>query len=557
MSDTEVPQAPVSAKRSHRPSAVWIVPIVALVLGLYLVYTHYQSLGPETFVTFETAEGIVAGKTKVQARSVEVGEVESVRLSKDLKSVHVGIRLAASASELLHSGTQFWVVRARVGGSGISGLGTLLSGAYIELDPGAGPVEGRLPDQFVGLEQPPVTPQGVPGLRITLVAEEAGSLGPGSPITFRGINAGRIETRHIDPLEGIVTFDAFINDEFHKLVTSNTRFWNASGIDVTLDANGIAVRTGGLQSIISGGVAFGISEGEQRGIPVGDGTIFGIRDSEDAATSRTLIPRLSYLLLFESSVRGLSVGAPVEFRGIKVGSVSGISIDYAPDDPMRRIPVLIEIDPGLIGQLPQDASDEAAAALVSQAVKDGLRARLKTGSLVTGQLFVDLDFDPDADATPGTIAQVGNYETLPTASAGLARIEDKVVKLLEKINALDLDSTVTAATDSLNEVKETAAAAEGTVRRLESATESLDKLLSSEDTTALPGDLRATLTNLQKTLEGFDGNSALQRDLALTMAELRDTLESVKILSDSVERKPNSLIFGRGNKKVTPPRGTN
>ena len=498
MSDTEVPHAPVSAKRRHRPSAVWIVPIVALVLGLYLVFTHYQSLGPKTFVSFDTAEGIVAGKTKVQARSVEVGEVESVRLARDLKSVNVGIRLSASASDLLHSGTQFWVVRARVGGGGISGLGTLLSGAYIELDPGAGSTEDEVPDQFIGLEQPPVTPQGVPGLRITLVAEEAGSLVPGSPITFRGIDAGRIETRKIDPYEGIVTFDAFINDDFQNLVTSNTRFWNASGIDVTLDANGIAVRTGGLQSIISGGVAFGVTEGEQRGVPVADGTIFGIRHSEEAATSSTLIPRLSYLLLFESSVRGLTVGAPVEFRGIEVGSVAGISIDYAPEDPMRRIPVLIEIDPGLIGKLPKDSTDEAAAELVTQAVKDGLRARLKTGSLVTGQLFVDLDFDPDAEVA--TIAQVGNYEALPTASAGLARIEDKVVKLLEKINALDLDGTVTAATDSLNEVKETAAAAEGTVRRLESATESLDKLLSSEDTTALPGDLRATLTNLQKTL---------------------------------------------------------
>jgi len=176
---------------------------------------------------------------------------------------------------------------------------------------------------------------------------------------------------------------------------------------------------------------------------------------------------------------------------------------------------------------------------------------------------VDLDFDqdfvPDFDGgmPPQKLAQANGFKILPTASAGLARIEDKVVKLLEKLNSLDLDATVTAATNSLNEVKETAAAAEGTARRLESATESLDKLLSSKDTTALPGELRATLTNIQKTLDGFDSDSALQRDLALTMAELRDTLESVKILSDSVERRPNSLIFGRGNKKVPPPRGTN
>ncbi len=550
----EIPQAPVSAKRSHRPSAVWIVPIVALILGLYLVYTHYQSLGPKTFVRFDTAESIIAGKTKIQARSVEIGEVESVRLGKDLKSVVVGIRLAASASELLHKDTQFWVVRARVGGSGVSGLSTLLSGAYIELDPGLAPTQGKLPNQFIGLEQPPVTPQGVPGLHVTLVAEEAGSLGPGSPVTFRGINAGRIETRHIDPIEGIVTFDAFIRDEFQNLVTSNTRFWNASGIDLSLGANGVALRTASLQTIIAGGVAFGIPDGEERGIPVADGTIFGIRENEDAATTHSLVPRLNYLLLFQSSIRGLSTGAPVEFRGIQVGTVAGISIDYAPHDPMRRIPVLIQIDPSLIAQLPQDATDEDAAALIAKAVEKGLRARLKTGSLVTGQLFVDLDFDPDA--TPATIAQIGHYQTLPTTSAGLARIEDKIVKLLEKLNALDLHTTLTAATESLNEVKATAAAAEGTVRRLESATESLDTLLSSEDTTALPRDLRNTLTDLQKTLQSVNANSALQRDLTLTMAELRTTLESIKTLSNTIERKPNSLIFGRGNQKIAPPRRT-
>jgi len=555
MPDTEVPQAPVSGKRKQRPSAVWIVPIVALVLGMYLVLTHYQSLGPETTVSFKTAEGIVAGETKVLARSVEVGEVESVRLAKDLQSVVVGIRLASSASELLHSGTQFWVVRARVGGSGISGLGTLISGAYIELDPGAAPVSGKLPHQFVGLEQPPVTPQGVPGLHITLVAEEAGSLGPGSPITYQGIDAGRIETRHIDPVRGIVSFDAFIRDEFQKLVTSNTNFWHASGIDVTLDANGVELRTAGLQSIISGGVSFGVTDGEERGSAVANGTTFGIRESEDAATKRAPIPRLNYLLLFESSVRGLTIGAPVEFRGIQVGTVAGISIDYAPDDPIHRIPVLIQIDPGLfIGPLSQNDSDDAAALLGSQAIKDGLFASLKIGSIITGQLFVDLDFNPDT--APTSITQVGNYDTLPTASAGLARIEDRIIKLLERLNSLDLNATITAATDSLTAIQKTASGAEATMERLESATGALDNLLSSEDTTALPGDLRTTLSNLQQTLEGFDSNSALHRDLALTMAELRDTLESVKTLSDSVERKPNSLIFGRENKKIAPPKGT-
>ena len=224
-----------------------------MLLGVWLVYHHYSSLGPVATVQFETAEGVVAGKTKVQRRNVEVGMVESVRLNDDLDTVVMGLRINAEASQLLREDTRFWVVRPRVGGAGISGLGTIVSGAYIEIDPGFSNVPQR---KFIGLEQPPVTPQGVPGLRLKLVADEAGSLGPGVPVVYKGIKVGRVESRTFDQEDDQVTFEIFIEKPYQKLVARNTRFWNTTGIDLEMNSGGFRVRTGSVETMVAGGVEF-------------------------------------------------------------------------------------------------------------------------------------------------------------------------------------------------------------------------------------------------------------------------------------------------------------
>ncbi len=547
-SPAPVPKAPVVRKKAARVSPVWIIPILAAALGLWLVWQHYSSLGPLIEVRFETAEGVVAGKTSVLCRSVGVGMVESVRLSDDMKGVITKVRIDHEASELLKKDTRFWVVRPRFGGSGISGLGTLVSGSYIELDPGTSEIMGR---QFVGLENPPVTPQGVPGLHVTLVADTAGSLGPGSAVSYKGIKVGRIESRTFSSAHQRVEFGAFIQGSFGELVTDRSRFWNVSGIDLDVSSAGVRLRTGTLESLVAGGVAFDSDDTGVPAHPADDGAIFPLYENKDSTEEVTLNPRLTYLLLFKDSVRGLAKDAPVEFRGIRVGTVADISFDYLPDDPERRVPVLIKLDPTLITDLPKgDLS--AGPELIAKRVRDGLRATLRTGSLITGQLFVDLDIAQDAP--PGEVTMIGDYRIIPTFSSGLGQLQDKLTALLDKLQALPLDETVKTANGALAEIRGTAEEAKAAVAGLKSSSENLDKLLASKDTQNLPNDLKTSLASLRKTLDGFNQNSAVYRDLAITIQDLSSALRSIDSLASTIERKPSSLLWGNPKGTVSPPK---
>ena len=538
-----VPVAPVTHARQDRRgiSPVWIIPIVAALLGLWLVWQNYRNKGPVVEIRFETAEGIEAGKTGVQARSVRIGFVEAVRLSEDLKGVVTRVRIDRTAAKLLRSNTRFWVVKPRFGGAGISGLGTLVSGTYIELDPGTADDEETR--YYVGLENPPVTPQGVPGLHVKLVSDRAGSVGPGSPVIYRGIRVGRVETQNFDRTRGRVEYAAFIEGDYGKLINNRTRFWNASGIDVELGANGMRVRTGTLETILSGGVAFELTHGGGRADPAVDGATFQLLDSEDQFQIPPFESRLNYLLLFKDSVRGLSIGAPVELRGIRVGTVVGIAFEYVPSNPERRVPVLIAIDPGLFPDAPR-GDLTAAEKMIKQDVREGMRATLRTGSLLTGQLFVDLDV-PTTPAPTGTpIEEVGfvfGYSTIPTFSSGLGQLQDKLTAILDKVQALKIEDTVAGANATLAEFKETAAG--------------LRKVVESRETQALPADLRKTLASLDKTLRGFNENSDIYRDLIVTLNDLRGALRSFDSLSQTLDRQPNSVIFGNPKGKVKPPVG--
>ena len=496
-------------KPTRRLSPIWIIPIVAAVLGAWLAWQYYASRGPAITVRFETADGIAAGKTPIMCRSVNVGTVENVSLTNDLKGVIVTMQMTAEATRLLTEDTQIWVVRPRYGAGGISGLSTLVSGSYIELAPGVSQTARR---EFVGLEQPPVTPQGVPGVHVTLITDVAGGIAPGTAITYKGLAAGRIETRIFHPENGKVEFRAFISAEFAPLVRTNTKFWNASGIDVQVGANGLQLRTGTLESLLMGGVTFGQGDGAPSGPPAPDGATFALYGSFEDTKKFSMRSSVPYLLLFTGSARGLSEGAPVEFRGIRIGTVNGVSFRYLPNDPERRVPVLIQLDPSFITDLPSETT-EAAENFIADAVSNGMRASLKTGNLLTGQMYVDLDFQKDAPAA--TVAEVDGYRLIPTTSGGLGALQDKATALLDKLAALPLDDTVRNATAALDAVK-----------------------TMSE--------------TLSKTAGGFNADSPVYRQLTATLRELDETLRSVKTLADTLEQKPNSLIFGKGKATPTP-----
>ncbi|MEO8438590.1 MAG: MlaD family protein, partial [Spartobacteria bacterium] len=486
------PEEPI-VKRNRSFSPIWIIPIIAALLGLWLAYKYYSTQGPEITVRFETAEGIVEGKTPVLCRNVNIGTVNKVRLTKDLKGVLVVMQMTSEATDLLTKDSQIWVVRPRYGGaSGISGLSTIFSGSYIELEPGISDEPRR---EFVGLENPPVTPKGVPGLHITLFTDEAGSIGPGAPILYKGLNAGKIETRVFHPESGKVEFGAFISKEFTGLVRKNTKFWDASGVDVSLGADGLRLHTGSVETVLLGGITFDqpVDSDVKDAPAVADGATFVLYDSVADTKKFEMQNSLPYLLLFSESVRGLSSDAPVDFRGVRIGTVIGVTFKYLPNDPERRVPVLIQIDPGLITNLPAE-STEPAEKFVAQAVENGLRASLKTGNYLTGQMYVDLDFDKSASSA--SVTEVASYRVLPTGGSSLSGMLDKASALLDKLQALPLESTINEATEALATIK-------------------------------------TTVAGLDKTVSGYGENGPLYQKLNQTLQQLDETLRSIRELSNT------------------------
>jgi paraquat-inducible protein B len=530
------PEAPVRRPRRHGTfSPIWIIPLASAVFGLWLVWRYYSAKGPEIIVRFENAEGIIAGKTPVLCRSVPVGLVTQIELAHDLKGVIITVDMNRDAAQLLAEDSQIWVVRARYSDAGISGLNTLVSGNYLGLQPGVSKTQRR---DFIGLENPPPTPPGVPGLRFKLIAAQASGLGPGASIIYKGITVGLLETRVFHPESGEVEFNAFINENYARLVDERTLFYNTGGLDLKVGAEGVQLGGGTLASILSASVTFTEPpENRLRPQALQDGQAFILYSSLDDARKPKLNPTLPYLLLFAGSVRGLSSEAPVEFRGIRVGTVVGASFKYYPGDSEHRVPVLIKIDPNLLlDQTDNNTNTAHAQALIAQSVEKGLRANLKSGSLLTGQLFVDLDFQKDA--APATVANVGSYQLLPTVpAAGLDELQEKIAVLLDKFKALPVEKTVTNATEALAAVKDAVA--------------NLDKLMGPD------GPLNKTLKNAEKITAELSGNKDIGgtlHNLKETSAQLNTTVAALSVqfkqvgqnlteASDTVKRQPWRLIW--------------
>jgi len=540
-------------RAAQRWNIVWVVPILAVLIGGWLIWQNVSSSGPVARVRFETADGISAGKTEVRCRSVRVGYVKDVELAPDLKSVLVYLQMDPEARQLLRKGTRFWVVRPRVSTTDISGLGTLITGAYIELDPGSGP-EG--PTKYKGRETPPATSRSIPGLRLVLYADEAGSLTAGSPIYFRGYEVGRIESRRLDIEGRRVRYDAFIREDYAGLVKENARFWNTSGVDVTAGVDGFKVRTPSFQAMVSGGAAFAVPPDMEAGQNVADGTEFILFPDENEAQRSTFTPTLRFLLLFDQSVRGLSKNAPVEFRGIPIGRVSDISMNYVPESDDQRIPVLVEIDPTLLRSETAEKISEVESEFLKSSVERGLRAALKTGSLLTGALFVDLDYY--ADAAPAEVSKVGDYTVIPTVSSGLAQLEAKLSSILDKIDKLPLEQTLNQFAATADEATTTMQEARGMLKEIEGAAASMRATMEDPSFKGLPSDLAKTLDELQKSVASIGPEGAMQGDLLRTLDEMRAALRSMKSLTTTIDEKPNSLLFGRessGNPTPKAPRG--
>jgi paraquat-inducible protein B len=511
-----------------------------MIIGGWMLYRSISSKGPEIRIRFDTAEGIQAGKTELRCRSVNVGKVTRVELAEDLSSVLVYCTMDAGNEKLLRKGSRFWVVRPRVSAADISGLGTLLTGVYVELEPGAGELGPR---KWKGRETPPPTNRSVPGLRLTLVSEDSASLSIGSPVYYRGYEVGRVESRELDADGRRIIYEVFIREQYQGLVRENTKFWNTSGIDIAAGVDGFKIRTPSFQSMVSGGVSFAVQEGVDPESLAKDGTIFDLHKDENSAASSTFEPTMQLLLLFDQSVRGLSKSAPVEYRGIEIGRVRNISFDYVADRENQKVPVLVEVDPRILRPNGAVTPTEEEIPLLGDAIKKGLRATLKTGSLLTGALYVDFDYYPDE--FPEELGYKGDYPVVPTLQSGFAQLEVKLAAILDKIEKLPIEEAMANISKAAGEAATTAEDARAVLTQIKEAAAAAKVTLENPDFKGLPADLRKTLAEFEKSIASVGPDGNIQGDLLRTLDELRSAIRSMESMTDTIQEKPNSLLFGK------------
>jgi len=527
-------------------SPVWIFPIVTALIGAWILIYHYSHQGPVVTLITTNAEGIEGGKTTIKSRSVDVGVVESATLTDDLTHVEITARLNAGMEKLLHGDSVFWVVKPQVGREGISGLGTLLSGAYIELQPGK---KGAQPEQYQLLDSPPLAPPDAKGIRVILDSKKAGQLSPGDPVLFRGYRVGSVETSTFDTQKRTISYQLFINAPNDRLVTGNVRFWKDSGIAVDLTSAGMRVEMGSLSTLFGGGVSFDVPEGMDQGQPVAQKTAFRLYDDQKSIQDSLYTDHIDYLMFFKDSVRGLQPGAPVEFRGIRLGTVGKVPF-FVPGmrqvlDDDYRIPVLIRIEPERLINQVGDTPDIAQH--IDGLMKRGLRGSLKTGNLVTGALYVDMDFFPKEPPVKA-IREFGGYKIIPTVSSGLAQIQQRLMETLDKINSLPLNPMIQQATNTLSE-------SQATMRRLQTTLDNLNKLTASQSMQQLPQDMQKTLRELNRSMQGFQPGSAAYNKMVADMQRLDQVLRELQPVLKTLNTKSNALVFEAKDKKDPEPKG--
>ena len=529
-----VPSEPViHTPRRRLPSAVWAVPILAGVIGLSLVAQTLWKRGPMVVVTFSTAEGIEPGKTKVKYKNVNIGDVKGVRLARDRSRVEVTIALVKDAQQFAVTDSRFWVVRPRFAGAGISGLGTLLSGSYIGVDAGH---SDDSQSEFTGLDDPPVVASDIPGRRFKLQAEDIGSLDVGSPVYFRRIEVGHVESFTLEPDGHHISLGIFLKSPYDHLVTTDSRFWHASGVDLRLDSGGVRLETQSLVTILMGGIAFEASSGGGSAPPAVDGSEFALAADHAMAmrTADSSSPE-SIVLRFKQSVRGLAVGAPVDFRGLEIGQVRSIGLSFNPSANDYSAPVTVDIYPDRLAAKnshPEADDRDHRIARLADLVQHGLRAQLRTGSLLTGQLYVALDFFPDA--SPVRLDTHADSLDFPTVPGDFEELHQQVQSILRKLDKIPFDSLGNDAHRAMVS--------------LDNSLKAVETLMHRTDSDVLP-EIRDSLREMHKTMETTQASMAadapLQQDIRQALRGMTDATRSLKALTDGLDRHPESLVRGK------------
>jgi paraquat-inducible protein B len=559
MSDIQEPPvlARATTHRSRRFSIIWVVPLLAVAIGIWLAWDTLSKEGPTITISFESGEGLQAGQSQLKYKEIVFGTVKSLALTPDHARVEVTIATTRQAEPLLTDKTIFWVVRPRISLGSVSGLSTLLSGSYIGMLPSS--TEGNPQRHFVGQEDPPVLQTNVPGRVFLLKADRLGSISQGSPIYYRDLVAGEVLGWDFANMAESVTIRAFVRTPFDSYVHDQTRFWNASGLSVKLAGAGVQVQVESLQALLLGGIAFDTPTADGHEPPTAANHAFPLFADRDAALSASYTRKVSVISYFSGSVRGLGPGSEVTMHGLKVGEVTDVHLTYDPAKDAIVAPVHYVIEPerilGIGGHPVFKTPGEAAAAVVAH----GLRATLQSASLITGQQEVGLVFD--TKAPPAKVTIEGSSFVLPSVeSGGFASLTASATDLLNQVNTIPFTKIGQQLESILGGVNEATASPEmrQSLKDLSAMVASANDMIRHLDTGLTPATkqlpeltsgLQKTLANTNKLLLSLDNaygnNTDFDRELERLLRQLNEAMGSLRSLADLLTRHPEALIKGR------------
>lgn len=551
------PEAKVTARvgRSRWLSPIWAIPIVTALIAGFLVWHSWSQRGPTITITFRGAEGLAAGQSQLRYRDVVMGTVQDIALSRDLEHVTMTVRTTRAAEPLLTENARFWVVKPRLFAGSISGLDTLLSGSYIQIAPAA---PGGAPRrEFTGLEDPPLLTAQEPGRTFLLNADRIGSISLGSPIFYRDLEVGQVMGWDLADMAQSVTIHAFIRAPFDRYVREGSRFWNASGISVRLGADGVQLQLESLRALLLGGIAFETPDAARAGRDVAQDATFRLHANQDAASSAAITRRVPVVSYFTDSITGLAPGAAVTFQGVRIGEVLGYDLAYDPATQRLRVPVRYEIEPERVaGSI--HAQERGVLENARQLVRQGMRARLMSANLITGQQQIALEMIENA--APAEITMQGEVIVMPSVPGQFASIMEGVNRVLAGIEAMpwadigrNVDNTVAGVNElvrgpelrqSLAALHGTLAAAEETMRRLDAslqpALRTLPQIMANLNNTVAQASRLIASAN-----RGYGDDSQFQRDLERMLEQITVAARSLRGLVDQLNRNPESLIRGR------------
>ncbi len=537
----DLPQAVVAPPKQRRGiPLVWIIPAIAALIGIWLAIGAIGDLGRTITIRFDTAEGLEAGKTIIRYKDVNIGEINTVTLSKDRKHVLVTARIDKSAQELIVEDAQFWVVRPRFTGGQLSGVSTLLSGAYISVGAGKSKKHKR---EFVGPEVAPVLTFDQPGRAYQLHAKDLGSIDVGAPIYFRHIKVGEVTAFTLDKNGAGVSLKIFIQAPYDQFVGTDTRFWNASGIDLAFDANGVRLRTQSIASVLLGGIAFGSPPQSLNDTPAAPNTLFNLYRDRDLAMKPSDGEGQIFVMNFKESLRGLLPGAPLDFRGVQVGEVISVNAEYDPKRDWFYFPVKAVLYPERIrllvpGAKQSNTAERVKRGLYKAVLERGFRAQLRTGNLLTSQLYVALDFFKEKEAEKVKLDWNTALPELPTVQGNFEELQVTLAHILKSLEKVQFDQIAT-------DLQKTLKTLDNSLKGIDKLVENLDKTTGPELTQALK-DLRATLSKADKVLSE---DSPMQQDVHDTLREVSRAAQSLRALTDMLDRQPEALLRGKQETK--------